>query len=164
MKTYIGIDNGLDGGMAFLEEKRLQVFPLPVTKAGKGRKLDLLVIERLVRVESPNCFVLLEEPEPHAPAASALRSLWYGFGQLEALLTVLRVPFLPIKCRTWQREFFTRPQMAKGEKFDTKAAALVAAQRIWPRHDWRATERSLKFHDGMIDAALIAEFGRRNNL
>jgi hypothetical protein len=61
----------------------------------------------------------------------------------------------------WQRVFWTKPKMPEGMKFDTKAAALNQANQLWPDNDWTATKRSRKPHDGMIDAALIAEAGRR---
>ncbi len=48
-------------------------------------------------------------------------------------------------------------------KTDTKAMSLVAAQRIFPNESFLATERSSVPHDGLVDAALICEFGKRMN-
>jgi hypothetical protein len=44
---------------------------------------------------------------------------------------------------------------------ETKPRALEVASRTWPEEDWLATPRSSKPHEGLIDAALIAEYGRR---
>jgi hypothetical protein len=57
--------------------------------------------------------------------------------------------------QAWQRVML--PNCAKG---DTKPAALAKAKQLWPAETWLATNRSTKPHDGLVDAALIAEFGR----
>ena len=54
--------------------------------------------------------------------------------------------------------------MPKGQKFNTKAAALNVAKQIFPAETWLKSERCTKPHDGMIDAALLAEYGRRENI
>jgi len=46
---------------------------------------------------------------------------------------------------------------------DTKAMALLAAKRLFPSVDLTATERSKKPHDGIVDALLLAEYGRRKS-
>lgn len=43
----------------------------------------------------------------------------------------------------------------------SKAASALVAQRLWPGVDWRASARCSKPHDGLTDAACIAEWGRR---
>jgi hypothetical protein len=59
----------------------------------------------------------------------------------------------------WQKVML--PGCAKG---DTKPAALARARQLWPAESWLASPRCSKPHDGMIDAALIAEYGRIKNL
>jgi hypothetical protein len=49
-------------------------------------------------------------------------------------------------------------------KRDTKAMALIACKRIFPDIDLTLTSRANKPHDGYIDAILMAEWGKRNNL
>jgi hypothetical protein len=50
------------------------------------------------------------------------------------------------------------------EKGQTKPAALSKARQLWPGETWLATARSSKPHEGLIDAALIAEWARRQKL
>lgn len=163
-KIYIGIDNGLDGGICALrpDGKILSVCAMPTSKLGKGREIDRISI--LIFLAAGDCAVIVEQPESHAPSAAALRSLWYNFGRLQEIVASSGFPFHPVKCREWQGEFWKRPAMAKGRKFDTKAQAAATARRLWPEQDWTKSERSTKPHDGMIDAALIAEYARRKNL
>jgi len=47
---------------------------------------------------------------------------------------------------------------------DTKAMALVAAKRLFPGRDFKLTDRSTKPHDGMVDALLMSEYGKRKQL
>lgn len=54
--------------------------------------------------------------------------------------------------------------MIPGAKGDTKPRALAKALQLWPGETFLASERCRVPHDGMIDAALIAEYGRINNL
>jgi hypothetical protein len=64
----------------------------------------------------------------------------------------------------WQKTFWSKPKMPKGQKFNTKAAALNVANQIFPGAQWLKSDRCTKPHDGMIDAALLAEYGRRENI
>ena len=46
-------------------------------------------------------------------------------------------------------------------KVDTKAMALMAAKRLFPKVNLIMTERSTTPHDGLVDALLMAEYARR---
>lgn len=162
MKYYIGIDTGLDGGMVELDETGAitRKWITPIIKLGKGRKIDALTLGNVIK-GFDNHYVMCENPGEHAPSASGLRSMTYCYATIETLLTTFRIPYDTPRALKWQREFWTKPKMPKGTKFDTKAAALVAANKLWPTEDWTKSERAYTPHDGMIDAALIAEWGRR---
>lgn len=164
---YCGIDNGLDGGIVLLDNVGgiYDALPMPTVKKGKGREVDVEKLDRLVSLitKSPVNRFVVEEASKHSAGTLALCSTWFTYGSILAVLRCNQARFETVRPQQWQKAFWTRPKMAKGEKFDTKAAALHAAGRIWPSQDWTPTERARKPHDGMIDAALIAEYGRRNN-
>ena len=170
MKTYIGIDPGLDGGIVELQGPHLDKRIMPTIKPGKGRKIDLSELKvmatfwQMAIYYNREIHVILEDPGGHAPSASGLRSMTYSFAVAEMLLVAFAIPYTIVRAQTWQREFWKRPTLPKGQKFDNKGAALAAARRIWPNEDWTKSERSTKPHDGMVDAALLAEWGRRGNL
>jgi hypothetical protein len=44
---------------------------------------------------------------------------------------------------------------------DTKQRSIIAAKRLFPEVSLRRTERSRKDDDGISDAILLAEYGRR---
>lgn len=158
---YIGIDPGLDGGIATLSQSGdiLRACSMPTIKLGKGRVVDVLEIRRELNYYI-DTVVYLEEASKHSAGVLSLCSTWYTFGAIETILKLSAIRYQVIRPQNWQKRFWTRPTMAKGDKFDTKAAALMAATRLWPEVDWTKSLKARKPHDGMIDAALIAEFAR----
>lgn len=167
-RLWIGIDNGLSGGIAMLDEtgKFRLLAPMPTTKNGKGRDLDVELLKgALIHGLNDEVTVVIELPTKHSPGVLALCSTWCCYGGIRAVLKLSKVRTHEITSpRTWQKIFWTVPKMPKGQKFDTKAAALKAANQLWPEQKWLATDRSSVPHNGLVDAALIAEYGRRNNL
>ena len=168
MKTeiYAGIDVGLDGGIVVTHNGAIHFqTPMPTIKLGKGRKLDVVTTHRIIQaVKDDGGTFIIEDPGGHAPSAAGLRSMSLSFGALEALLIVGELRHQVVRAQKWQKHFWSKPKMAIGQKFDTKAAALCAANRIWPAHDWTKSERASKAHDGMVDAALMTEWGRINRI
>lgn len=162
---YIGIDIGMDGGIAFLSQSSLLTTPMPTIKKGKGRDLNLEELAQIVSSANvPTTFVCIEDLGAHFKSSQALRSMAMGYQTFKVMADIFRIPHEFVRAIDWQRKFWTRPKLAKGQKFDTKAAALIAAKRIFPTHDFRKSARCSVPHDGMIDAALIAEYARREGL
>ena len=173
-KIYIGIDCGLDGGIVTIDE-RGQIIDkriMPTVEDGKGRKIDLHALNSLLDLASGSALnndsatVIIENPGHHAPSASGLRSMTYSFAVTEMACVANSLRYHDLLSQKWQKEFWSKPKMPKGKKFDTKAAALMAARKLWPQEEWRMpsskTGKLLKNeHDGVVDAALLAEFGRR---
>lgn len=162
MKTpYIGIDNGLDGAIVVVENGQIvHATAMPVIKLGKGRRVDPLAIVAIIgKWGSPT--VIIEQASKHSPGKLALCSTWRSFGAIETVCELTGVRYDVVHPRTWQKAFWATPKMPAGQKFDTKAAAQAAANKIWPGREWLKTPRCSTPHDGMIDAALIAEWARR---
>lgn len=171
MKFYIGIDNGLDGGIAIIssEGQLLATDPMPTISNGKKRQTSsegvvLLLGDYGDRFIGPqdSCFVLYERPAGSQNVSAAV-SMQDSFARIDTVLMMGAFARMALIANDWQGSFWKKPKMPKGVKFDTKAAAAKAAHELWPDHCWLKTERCKTPHDGMIDAALIAEFGRRQN-
>ena len=162
-KAYIGIDNGLDGGIVALDGEGAVTFKskMPVNKTGKGREIDVQGFAAIVEQLSPHAVFIVEQASKHSPGKLALCSTWHSFACMTTTLKLLKVQWDLVQPQKWQKAFWARPKMPKGQKFDTKAAALVAAKRIWPCEEWLASDRCKIAHNGMVDAALIAEHARR---
>lgn len=165
---YTGIDCGLDGGISLVDTdgKLLQSMVMPTISNGKGRKIDLKTLNEYFDSASTYSIetFIVEDPGGHAPSAAGLRSMTYSFAVVEALLVAHELRYITIPSQKWQKEFWNKPKMPKGKKFNTKAAALITAQKIFPTEKWLKSKRCTKPHDGMIDAALLAEYGRRKGL
>ena len=162
--NYIGIDNGLDGGIVVLRDDGsiLHKEAMPTLKVGKGREIDTFRVQTILK-EFPGT-VIIEPAQKFSPGKMALCSTWFSFGIVLTVSKLTGRRFELINPPKWQKAFWTRPKMPKGQKFDTKAAALAAAGRLWPAENWLKNQRCTTPHDGIIDAALIAEYARRANL
>jgi hypothetical protein len=166
-RNYIGIDCGLDGGIVTLDNvgNILDQIVMPTIKLGKGRKVNLLELCGYIgRHSDRDTTVCVENPGGHAPSAAGLRSMTYSFAVVEAFCVAHRLRYHDVAAKSWQAEFWSRPKMPKNKAYNTKAAALDVCTKLWPTNDWTATERSKKAHDGLTDAALIAEYARRKRL
>jgi hypothetical protein len=151
----VGIDNGVSGGLAYLENGKVRAtLPMPTVKARKGNEIDVYAVDRFLFVTSPR-LVVIEEPGG-SKSARAATSMAGSFHALRTICVVRGIPYERITPQIWQKVML--PGCKAGE---TKQRALEAAKRLWPEADWRGTERSKVPHDGLIDAALIAMWAIR---
>lgn len=86
-----------------------------------------------------------------------------GAVQMSCIANNLRYTMVPPK--KWQAEIFDGQtkiyKTGSKTKINTKAMALVAAKRLFPKVNLLMTEKSSVPHDGLVDALLIAEYARR---
>jgi len=163
---YIGIDNGLTGALVALSTlpgPPLDMLTMPTRNKAKGNEVDayrtMLWLSSVCNGDFNRITVILETPGKHSPGAQALCSMWDSYGAIRSVLECKAIRHHRIAPQKWQKFLLTG--CVKG---DTKPAALAMAQRIWPTESWLASTRCKVPHSGLIDAALIAEYGRRNNL
>jgi len=160
----IGIDPGKHGAIATIRGDGASAVPIPIIKASKGNgrdEYDLVAIrEILCSWLGCGIFVTVEKAQPLPPKMKGggianyhrgvSRGLW------EAMLVALRLPYQLVAPRTWQKLMHAGTSGA-----DTKQRSIIAAQRLFPGADLRRTERSKKPDDGIAEALLLAEYGRR---
>jgi hypothetical protein len=159
---YIGIDCGLNGAIVEIVARNIVCkTQMPTISNGKRREIDIKTLVAMFEGWSLKaCSVIIEDPGGHAPSAAGLRSMTYSFAIIKALTVRESLPHHTIGARKWQAAYWSKP----AGKYDTKAAALKAASQIWPWETWTRNDQCRKAFDGYVDAALIAEWGRRNNL
>lgn len=163
---YIGVDNGISGGLVALSDVAgvppIAMIPMPIQRARKGNEVNIKAVHKWLSETTggnlSNATIIIEEPGGSKSAAAA-STMAGSFHALRGLFDAKFLRYARITPRTWQTAMI--PGCATG---DTKPRALEAAKRLWPREGWMATPRCRKPHDGMIDAALIAEYGRLTNL
>jgi hypothetical protein len=161
-RIFIGIDNGLNGALVALDGRSnvLSKFVMPTVGRAKGNEVDAaalrdLLLSIVVPAGKASIDVALEVPGKFSRGTQALTSMWDSFGVCRAVLSVMQLRHHRLRPNDWQRVML--PGCKKG---DTKPAAKARAGQLWPEERWLASDRCRVPHDGLIDAALIAEYIR----
>ena len=187
MPSIVGVDPGVTGGLFCMDltGEPIRQSDMPVVKEGKRNKLDVkafteflrLCDPALVLVERQHVFgrgkpikMVLSEAGRIADRASMMKYLWanlsrgdsaltaFGvgrmYGMIEATIVALGIRLDTVPAPTWQKVLF---KTVMGE---SKENALAFAVKRWPMHDFRRSQRCKVAHDGIVDAACIAEYGR----
>ena len=162
---YIGVDNGLKGGIAIIQGDNLWLHIMPVVSDGKKNRVDVLALRSLIGQYAPRergytTMVVYERPVGSKNLNAAV-SMQDSFARIESVLMLDAFRRDPITPQKWQKMFWKKPKMPKGVKFDTKAAALKVARQLWPTETWLASDRCRVPHDGLVDSALLSEYCRR---
>ena len=158
--NYIGIDNGISGGITVLSSQSLIIskMTMPTQKTRKGNEVDVMAVKLFLRNSSPDHFTFVLEEPGGSKSARAAASMAGSFGRLHALAVLIGYRFIRITPQAWQSD------MLKCKAGDTKAAAKSLCHELWPDEDWLETPRCTTEHDGLHDSALIGEWARRHNL
>jgi hypothetical protein len=160
--TYIGIDNGLSGGIVAIEKpgEILKAWTMPTRNKTKGNEVDAEMVasffDQWMRDEIT---VVLETPGKFSKGVQAISSMWDSYGAVRGVLECRGIRHIRINPQEWQKVM-----LVGCKKGDTKPAAMAKARQLWPTEKFLPTPRCSKPHDGMIDAALIAEYARIRNL
>lgn len=193
-KTYIGADPGSTGAFSVMVNGEIvESIPFPQLKikskkASKTRegeyKLDKLgkriyaMVDRLdedglaaivkqLHEQYPDAVVILEKVK-NIMGSGAMQNFNFGynFGYLSGLLVAAGFEIHLATPQAWQKQVIQLRDKVKkpDDSNDTKATSGNALTRIFPNLDLRATKRSTKFHDGMVDSALLAYYGHKLNL
>ena len=157
--NYIGIDPGLRGGIALIQDnKKIVVIPMPLI-GPKDYDVQIMSSIFLVMKESGIPILATIEKQQAMPGQGLSSTLktGIGFGLLIGLLTALEIPFQVIPPQKWQKNLFVGLPV----KQDTKDKSAIIAKRLFPGVDFKRTDRCTTLSDGLTDAACIAEYGRR---
>ena len=164
MKVYVGIDIGKSGGIAVINEigDILTIRATP-TVGGEISVAEIADLIRNLTVKDP--MVVLEDVHS-IYGSSAKSNFQFGrsLGIMEGVVAAMGCSWAKVAPKTWQKEMWLGVErIAKKGKSstDTKAMSLIAVNRIFPEANLLPTPRSTKPHDGMVDALLLAEYGRR---
>jgi len=171
---YIGIDPGKDGGIAYINTLTGEVGKTGIPKIGD--EVDLNKYCDYLRALTKGSHHVILENVHSIFGASAKSNFSFGKnnGHIEGFLVALGAKYTLVTPKKWQAEMWegvpivkinTGKKTTKGNikyKNDTKATSLKAVKRLFPQIDLRKTTRSTKPHDGIVDALLLAEYGKRN--
>lgn len=151
----LGIDPGLRGAMCIKgRSQHLCLEPMPTI----GDELHLAELARWLRFHASEIqHAYVEETHPFFKA-SKKSSMTLGriCGSIEGVLAGIGIPYTRVRPNVWTKAMHA----GLGENMTAKQKSLLAASRMFPGESFRVTQDT-PIHDGLVDAALIAEYGFR---
>lgn len=163
---FVGIDVGKLGAIVIINNESSEIVTIPMPMIGKEYNIQKIAFE--LEYYSKYIKHLCIENVHAVQTSGRTGSFEFGFGKgiLEGIIVTLKIPYARVSAATWQKEMWTgiTKQYVAGtdkKKIDTKATSLIAAQRLFPRESFLATEKSKVPHNGIVDALLIADYTRR---
>ncbi len=172
-KGYIGIDIGKKGAIVYQRaDLETEAYPMPMIKDEVDYAFMYDIIQHInnrhMTAHNCNPHIIFEKLGVIFGSSKATAfSMGHQSGAVEMMAIALRIPYTKIPAKQWQKEMFTGVEeitITGKSTRDTKAMALVAAKRLFPGQDFTLTERATKAHDGMVDALLMSEYGKRKAL
>lgn len=187
---FIGIDPGKRGGivtlngsgeiinsqlMPIIPAKRRKILGGMASKTDKKAEYDIQAIADLAckwaeweKKNGLDIHVFLERQQPLGPMIGSAHSefqIGWGYGIWTGVLA-LAVAFSRLKLTTVRIVDWQSTMLAGVEAKDSKERARIRVQQIWG--EWRGMAKRFLIppngrvlHDGLCDAALIAEYGRQ---
>lgn len=154
--TILGIDPGLTGGLALLSKSEgIWLEPMP---RHEFHGVDAVEIHRLLSTAGEKIEAAYVEDIFAMPKAGAHSMMRFGkaYGIVVGVLGALDIPVRRARSQNWQKLLYQGcPSDIKG-----KERSSWAFGRVFPGVDANAVG-SKNLHMGMVEAALIAEYGRR---
>ena len=142
---YIGVDPGKNGGIAIIDSDGVIAFPFSEER---------LLIELDGIAQEYECICYLEHV--HAMPKQGVSSTFnfgMNFGFIQGVLKAYEIPYELVTPQKWKKEFSCTSD---------KNTSIEVCKRLFPNANLKATDRCKKDHDGMAEALLIAEYGRRH--
>jgi hypothetical protein len=160
MSYYIGIDVGYAGAVVILDATG-KLVKKDVTPLIKGDKpaYDLQSMIALLVAHKDDGIVGIEKQQSMpAQGVSSTFKLGRGYGLWEGIVATLGMPYELVHPKTWQKEI-----LKDMDKSDTKQAGAVVCHRVFPKENFKASDRCKVDHIGVTDATCIALYVYHKN-
>ena len=151
MTMFVGVDPGLTGGVAILDEAGGIISTTLMPRVGSD--VDIRAVRDMLPLYD-ELFVTLELQRVVARQGGGLTT-GSNYGRLLALMELEGVPHQIITPVQWSKHFSIKSKLPKAEK---KKHSFAVARRLWGD-----AFNDLKIgvsKDGMVDALLIGRYGR----
>lgn len=142
---YIGIDPGKNGGIAFINEFDEIIQLLPFS--------DDALIQSIKNCSSDMKCTLEHVHAMPKQGVSSTFNFGMNFGFIQGVLKAYSIPYELVTPQKWKKEFSCTSD---------KNTSIDVCKRLFPTVNLKKTERCKKDHDGMAEALLMAEYGRRH--
>lgn len=161
----IGIDPGINGGISFIVNNRVEdVIPMPVktfhmrTKSKKTKKYkttqrgDWKTISNFIKSKSPDVIMIELVTARPGQGSVSMFNFGYGFGGVVAIAESFCENVFLVRPKTWQSELLDKSIE------DTKIASIEYCKKYHEYVDLKPTKRSKNDSDGISDSICIADF------
>lgn len=161
-KLIIGIDPGAKGAIAVLSGATiLDLMPMPwLEKVGiHGTALRAFLEE----YDSGHAYIE-ELGQRRGEGAVSGKTAAKQWGRIQGQLEGLQIQYTVVRPQKWRAAMdCTIPSGGnpKDRSRLLKARSVARAGQLWPTQNFKRTEKCKGPSDGMCEAALIAEYGRR---
>jgi hypothetical protein len=145
--TFIGIDTGRDGAVAFLIDKENFVFPMPY----KDRWVDVVMLSDIIRRTYVGNIYGVVEAIRMQRAGEGVTSFLINYGKILATLELLPVRYQEVFPITWKTSY--------GLMGKPKAESVRIAQLMYPDRTFVTPRKKLL--DGQAEALLLADYARQ---
>lgn len=153
-----GIDPGKKGGAVIIDSSGTVVAKSTMFIANKT-EFDPVAYSSFLKNDAYTVDHVLVEKVSAMPGNGNVSM--FNFGQAfmfcQLVPKMLQIPLTLVTPQGWQKVM----HVGIDKTLDPKQRSLIAISRLFPTIDLRASSRCTVQHDGLVDALLLAEWGRR---
>lgn len=160
MVIYIGIDNGLKGGISIINDKEeiLDSIIMPITKDNKYaiKSISDFIFQALIdfSIDGEEVKIVLETAYPRPVSGKrACFMTGYGYGIIKGIIGALDEEALEVSPSKWMKDLGLSSKYKKG--------SVEFCSKKYPKYDFRASKKCRVAHDGKTDSCCIAIWGNR---
>ena len=147
---YIGIDPGKNGGIACIGDGKNNSEAYPYSDDVLINSLGLVCTKCW---QNDVIYYLANVDAMPKQGVSSTFNFGMNFGFIQGVLRAYGIPYELVTPQKWKKEFSCTSD---------KNTSIEVCKRLFPNVNLKATDRCKKDHDGMAEALLIAEYGRRH--
>jgi crossover junction endodeoxyribonuclease RuvC len=145
---FIGIDPGQSGGIAAIGISGYETIPMPET-----RKQAFDYLHKITFPAQRTVAVVEKVASRPGQGVASMFKFGKGYGELLGILTALHCEILEPTPQAWKKIMLAGTDKGKD-------ASIQVAENLFPDINF-VLPMCRKAHDGMCEAILLAEYGRR---
>lgn len=158
MKTYIGIDPGVNGGIAIIQNTDGNPeIVLAIRMPTMGKNVDFGEVASLFRYLDYETSIAYVEDVHAMPKQGVVSMFKFGFvtGGIHGVISALDIPLMVVRSSVWKNA------VLRGLDKKDKQSSVVLCRRMFPDVSLLATKASNVPHTGIADAICIAYYALR---
>lgn len=150
---YLGIDPGLSGAFALLENTEVRIVKAFQDVGGVTDLMSFLDCVNFLMHEQQATKCCIEKVgSMPKQGVTSMFTFGQNYGWLLGVLDLGEIPYQTIAPKTWKKEYGLNSE---------KENSIVVCKRLFPAVDLKRTPKCRTPHDGMAEALLMAEYARR---